>query len=331
MTRLLLIFLISSASYACGTEEQCQSGESLKITSTDGPKPKQGEMIDDGLDGKLDDRYKDEYVDYDYYYSDELEDEYEYELENELEGELKYELDGEQEVIEWQEFTNSDFWVFLGCDEIFKQILPIHNQSTWMLLRGVYHGIVGNSHSSIYPLSHESGLRIPFNVSHASGKGRGVFATSFVKKGDLVWNSRQTAQFSAAAGYREFLVSISRGLACDVSQWAYVKDLNTGYDGELLDQAKDEDAEVDLVISIDLDEGILINDGEHRFDQFESEDEMESYSDVQNIGCMPEVAELSPGGCNKNLFALRDIMPGEELLCSYGDFAFGSGWKEFGL
>eukprot|EP00555_Chaetoceros_dichaeta_P015170 CAMPEP_0198264264 /NCGR_PEP_ID=MMETSP1447-20131203/14985_1 /TAXON_ID=420782 /ORGANISM="Chaetoceros dichaeta, Strain CCMP1751" /LENGTH=335 /DNA_ID=CAMNT_0043953145 /DNA_START=17 /DNA_END=1024 /DNA_ORIENTATION=+ len=335
MIRLLIILLFVTASFTCGAEEECASSEAQKSNPTSTIEEKLEEKLGDELD---DEPGEDVYDESDYeiddgeeYYSDEKD--YDEEYDSDEYDEVEDDYDNVQDVLarkledgdDWQDLTNLEFWYYLGCDEIFEQPLPIHNQSTWMLLRGVYHGIVGNENSSISPLSHEFGIRVPFEARRVTGKGRGVFATESVKKGDLVWNSRQTAVFTKAEDYREFLISISPGLACDVTQWAYIKDRNVGYDGILLDELLDEDnGKEDYVISVDLDEGILMNDG-YYYNTTDHE------SEVQNVGCVPDAAEETPGGCIKNVFALRDISAGEELLLSYSDFSFSEAWKEFGL
>ena len=68
---------------------------------------------------------------------------------------------------------------------------------------------------------------------------------------------------------------------------------------------------------MDLDEGCFCNDG--------------GGDDEANTGCDEEAARDVEGGCRENYFAMSDIQAGEELLCSYGQFAISGGWKRFGL
>lgn len=72
-----------------------------------------------------------------------------------------------------------------------------------------------------------------------------------------------------------------------------------------------------FLLSVDLDEGALcnsINDDEDH-----------------NMGCDEEAAALVQGGCKMNYFAVKDIKAGEELLCSYGEFAVLDKFEHFGL
>ena len=70
----------------------------------------------------------------------------------------------------------------------------------------------------------------------------------------------------------------------------------------------------DLRISVDLDEGSFCNNGEDA-----------------NMGCDEDAAREYEGGCKNNYFALKDIKAGEELECSYEQFALSTGWDTFGL
>jgi len=158
---------------------------------------------------------------------------------------------------------------------------------------------------------------IPVVSKVSPGRGRGVFAAEDIKKGTRVWTSKhQSAQFRDGESYRKFLAAIPADFACDVIMWAYVHDLG-------------ENDELDLTISCDLDEGSFINSA--------------GWDDgaVANIGCIDDMEEAfvdeyideeyRDSGCPENLFALQNIKAGEEILCTYGDFAFRKGWKHFGL
>jgi len=185
-------------------------------------------------------------------------------------------------------------WTIYGCDKIFAAPRPIHNQSTWMLLRGAYQGTVGRDSSSIAELSHVNGFDVPIHLRSLAEKGRGVFATETIAKGQLVWSGKQTATFSDGAHYVHFLDSIPEDLACDVVQWAFV-----GNDENSIP-----------IIHVDLDEGSCMNSA---WD-----------TEVENVGSLE-------GSDGYSLYALNDIKAGEEILCDYGAFADPYGWEQFGI
>ena len=205
----------------------------------------------------------------------------------------------------WHGLTEDDIWnKTLHCDQYYHADAdrPIHNESTWMMLRGVYQGVVGPHVSSIaQPLSTTNGFFVDYQVKHSPGRGRGVFAAQDIHKGQLVYTeTMQKATFSTGHNYRRFLQSLPPDLACDVMEWAYVQQVDQG-----------------LIICVDLDEGALLNDGRKQ---------------ETNIGCDPEAAaKLNGHVCGVSDFALRDIQKGEELLVAYDDFDAPDGWSSFGL
>jgi hypothetical protein len=159
--------------------------------------------------------------------------------------------------------TMNDMWDrAFDCERIFRTVRPVHNDSTWTFLRGVYVGVMmtassatppqhvtqpspddphhGNSNicrsdqllcdhgptiNLLAPLG--SGFRKAVQARQTDdGKGRGVYAAEAIRKGELVWTATaSTARFPSGALYRQFLAIIPADLACDVLQWAYVQDV----------------------------------------------------------------------------------------------------------
>ena len=104
--------------------------------------------------------------------------------------------------------------------------------------------------------------------------------------------------FSSAG---QFFISTQSSLlllSTTIYSLAYVQDIGDG----------------DLCISVDLDEACFCNNGRGA-----------------NMGCDKKAAKEYEGGCKENDFALKDIKAGDELECSYGEFAVPTGWRKFGL
>jgi len=136
-----------------------------------------------------------------------------------------------------------DFFDYFQCDVVFATTRPLHNESTWMLLRGAYQGVAGpmkstigrsvdsgivsNSDNKNYrtSMSYESGFRIPYYTGQVpNGVGRGVFAALPIDKGTHIWTaSTNSARFHSGQDFRQFLISIPTDLACDVLIWSYVQ------------------------------------------------------------------------------------------------------------
>jgi hypothetical protein len=222
---------------------------------------------------------------------------------------------------EYWTLTKDELADWLECEQYYKAGRPVHSQADWVTLRNAYRNVVGPEHSSLLPNDDLDGFgTVPVHAKMSDEKGRGVYALDTIPQGTLVWTSRhQSAQFTTGLQFRKFLASISVPMACDVLMWAYVHNIGTP------ERKK-------YRISCDLDAGSFINSA-----QFEGADHDETEA---NIGCIDEfdddemddnLREHADSGCPENLFALRDIEPGEEILCRYGDFALKKGWRKFGL
>jgi hypothetical protein len=244
--------------------------------------------------------------------------------------------------------TLNDLWTHaFRCDQLLRRgERPILDESAWTILRTAYRTVAfadeaesaaatpaAGAHGAVSRTASRTGFRTAVSARPTpDGKGRGVFADGPIRRGELVWSPvPHTARFSTGAAFRAFLSLLPPDLACDVLQWAYVQDVAderrrpdpTAPTGEVdgLDPTGSRPAHGagrTLRISVDLDEGSYMNGEE----------------DDPNIGCRFDSAEQAIGGAGVSCLqfvALRDISAGEELLCSYGEFAWSDGWSDFGM
>lgn len=190
--------------------------------------------------------------------------------------------------------TAHDILHIYDCDKAWQTTRPIPDVNTWKLLRDLYVTIVGPEQSSLSSSS-DSSFLVPIEArqSVGTGGGRGIFATQSVKKGDHIWSGTgNLAYFHKRNDYFRFIElvhSVNNVLACEIVHWSYRSPPN--YDREH--------------IVVDIEEGALRNTG--------------SPKQPNNMGCngMATVINATNELCAENLFALRDIAAGEELLCSY--------------
>ena len=195
-----------------------------------------------------------------------------------------------------------DFWEEFSCQSLFEEggPRPVHATSTWVLLRGVYYGIVGPKHATIEYTevpADGNGFLVPVEVKHVPGKGRAVMAAEDIPEGTKIWDTTFTARFPSPVYFRRYLSTLPRDLACDVMIWAYVEDY-----------AWDDDDEDNVIptLSVDLDEGTLLNT------------ESPGTGEMKNMG-------------NDDWRATRLILKGEELLVNYKDFEKQFSWSAAGF
>eukprot|EP00560_Eucampia_antarctica_P003313 CAMPEP_0197842716 /NCGR_PEP_ID=MMETSP1437-20131217/46902_1 /TAXON_ID=49252 ORGANISM="Eucampia antarctica, Strain CCMP1452" /NCGR_SAMPLE_ID=MMETSP1437 /ASSEMBLY_ACC=CAM_ASM_001096 /LENGTH=293 /DNA_ID=CAMNT_0043452637 /DNA_START=33 /DNA_END=914 /DNA_ORIENTATION=+ len=194
--------------------------------------------------------------------------------------------------------NNFSTWSYnLDCD--YESQRPLYDDAAWGLYKTRYHEVTGHipRDDLLNGGDRTSGFNVPIEVQHIEGKGRAVIATSFIRKGELIYSGLvNPAEFFSIESFWQYIISIPRELACDALQWVYKQDLGD-YDGG---------TQCTPVICFEMDEGALFNNGD-------------SDSDV-NVGCHPMFGDMYPQLCQKQYFSLKDIYPGEELLLDYGYF-----------
>jgi hypothetical protein len=220
--------------------------------------------------------------------------------------------DADEDDADWWEETDWTRKMYLRfeCDTLFDESeRPIPSAETWMRIRQAYVDVVGISKSSIGEPNQVDGFFAPIEVRQSPGRGRGVFAAEDIPRGQHIHRkSIQMAQFDNGIDFKKFLDSFSgEGIVCDIIEHAY---LNIFGD--------DKENEDNLRICVELDNASLMNS----IDQ-------EDYP--VDVGCLPEWNDRSPGGCDDNKYALRDIKKGDEILMDYDEYPFEDHWGLFGL
>lgn len=195
----------------------------------------------------------------------------------------------------WLNYNLNQIWVHHGCDYVHAKGVerPIHNITTWKMLRKAYEDAVGKSKSSLLdePAEFDS---LNLEARQTPNKGRGQFATSDIPKGTLMYDYRRAAQFFDGPSYRKFMFSIRPDLACDVLIWQYLYQFQDGTS--------------QFAIMVDLDDGSFCNDGEDEANVGWGKTSFSEY----NYNRMPRI------------YSLRDISAGEEILCHYDEFSYDS-------
>jgi len=212
-------------------------------------------------------------------------------------------------------------------DEMFKNTSfeNIHTVKNWQTFNRIYNEVIASTQdddelrqeSSIPPKFEKGGFQFPIEIKFVPILGRGVYATTNIPKGSLLYVSANTGIFYNGPTFRTFIRALPTNMACDVMIWSYVRwvSLESDYN----------DAHM---VCVDLDEGSFVNSVETEGAQNMAlgNDEGKLY-----IDCDFEEQRLLWPGCKMKFFASRDILAGEAIEASYTDFAEVDGWRYLGL
>mmetsp|Transcript_2751 Transcript_2751/g.4830 ORF Transcript_2751/g.4830 Transcript_2751/m.4830 type:complete len:170 (+) Transcript_2751:71-580(+) len=133
----------------------------------------------------------------------------------------------------------------------------------------------------------------PFYAKHSPGKGRGLFASRDIKRGELTHDGTNTnVMFPDVSSWRRFVFSLPRNRACDIIDWTWTQQIENNSD------------EYGIFSAINI--SVLHNGG---------------------TGYDANVNPRSP--TSSKFYATRDIKKDEELLTDY--FIYDVAWEEVGL
>ena len=184
---------------------------------------------------------------------------------------------------------------------------PAPTAADWNVLKEAYRKVKKNTDPDDVYLyqtfdANDNGFKIPFEVRQSPGKGRGIFCTEFVRKGQFVSEAR-CGRFYTEEQWREFLTSVPHELAKDCTDWAYVE------------KFKGRSA-----VWLDFCEAALMNHGdrESRWKKLCCSLRRSRYSEFAGSDKANVEEKIHNGRWIS--YAIRDIHAGEEILCDYEDF-----------
>lgn len=155
--------------------------------------------------------------------------------------------------------------------------------------------------------SHGKGGPPPYYAAHsADGRGRGLFASRDIKKGELIHDGGPgDIIFPNGMSWRRLIFNLPRNKACDMIDWSWTQQMEEGGDFRIFSATN---------ISI------MNNSGKK---QSRNMSPKSSYCDRERYDFR--------GGetCSSKMYALRDIKKGEELLFDYS--LYPTVWHKVGL
>lgn len=179
------------------------------------------------------------------------------------------------------------------------QTKPLPTIEDWTMFQSKYKDNVDKTAKFEDPVLPTMGYTIgdggppPFYAKHSlDGRGRGLFASRNIKKGELVHDGTTSdVLFPDAMTWRHFIFSLPRNKACDMIDWTWT-------------QKTEEDGAFKIFSAINI--SILFNSGG---------------STSSNVN--PRSSTSS------KFYATREVAMGEELLCTYG--LYDTVWRKVGL
>lgn len=208
------------------------------------------------------------------------------------------------DTIKWSMVSHPEGWDKMTYHQMrqhFKcsahgndQTKPLPTLDEWNTLRQNYKDVV-DPHSTfdeaVPPTEGYNydglGNPPPYYPKHSKGKGRGLFANRFIKKGELVDDGNKHAViFPNATSFRKYTFSLPRKLACDIVEWPWTQILHKG-------------GPLKIVVTLDI--AILCNSG----------------SSTETTNVMPIENATKGEYTSLKFFATRDVEKDEELLMDY--------------
>ena len=213
----------------------------------------------------------------------------------------------------WQNYSRHDIRSHFKCSHRTRDTnKSLPSLDDWQFLRYAYTSIVDKTKQTkvwdndVVPptmgYSIEEGIPIPppyyAKFSHEKG-GRGLYASRFIHKGELVHNGDVSdVIFPSTIKWKEYVLSLPRNLACDVTDWHWM-------------QMKYKGDDYHMVGAMDI--SLLMNAGGPEWGDV----------DQKLVNVLPR------SKYSGRQYATRDIEMGEEILTDYD--AYYTNWKLVGL
>lgn len=134
---------------------------------------------------------------------------------------------------EWEIYSFVEIHRHFDCHaHALDQSKPLHSLEQWRYMREKYCDVVDDSAAfsdtvpptAGYALS--DGTPPPYYAKFSPGRGRGIFASRDISKGELVHDGERSAvAFPDAAAWRRYTFALPPPMACDIAEWSWTQRL----------------------------------------------------------------------------------------------------------
>ena len=135
---------------------------------------------------------------------------------------------------DWQSWGFHDVHSSFECGKhAHDHNKPMPDMEYWEFYRGTYERVVNNNikFDSVLPTEgytmNENGKQ-PYYAKISPGKGRGLFASRDIKKGELVHDGDASDIEMSADEWRKLAFALPQKMACDFSEWTWTQQTEKG-------------------------------------------------------------------------------------------------------
>lgn len=135
---------------------------------------------------------------------------------------------------DWKRLGFHDLHSAYECSEhAYDQNKPMPDMEYWNYYRDTYKRVVNNNieFDSVPPTEgytmNEEGKQ-PYYAKLSPGKGRGLFASRDIKKGEMVHDGNASDVEMSANEWRKMALALPQKMACDFSEWTWTQQMEKG-------------------------------------------------------------------------------------------------------
>jgi hypothetical protein len=173
---------------------------------------------------------------------------------------------------------------------------PIPTMEYWQTMLDAYNQVVDPTYKFDDLVPPTQGYRLnedgpqPYYAKLSPGKGRGVFASRDIKKGEIVHDgTKSDIVFPDALSWKRLMFALPRKMACDNAEWTFI-------------QQREKDGPMLILSSLNI--AILMNEG----------------NNGTEVNVEPQAEDGNFSEYSSVFYATRDIKKDEEILMDYDDY-----------
>ena len=130
--------------------------------------------------------------------------------------------------IGWERYGYYRIRYHFNCDGLDIDARPLPTMRDWNIYRSLFGTIVDEQSTFDDSVPPTEGYTLnedgppPYYAAHGT-RGRGLFASRDIQKGDLVHGSKSDVIFPDAMTWRRYVFSLPRRMACDAIDWTWTQ------------------------------------------------------------------------------------------------------------